>query len=466
MTSTQRKILAVFIISVIARLAFHIYTGFTADDAFITFRYAENFATGKGFVYNEGEHVLGTSTPFFTLILATFALLQFPLITTTLAFSVVASGITAAMMFRWAERLRFGDYATLPAIVYAVWPRSLPAETSGMETALFTLLVTAALYYSYRKLDVYSVGLATLATLTRPEGCIALGIVMVMSLVRDRRSWWRCLLASGLLLIPWLLFSWVYFDSPIPNSVPAKLALYSHFGYVSAWENLKFVLALHHPAGWGIIGFCLIGIVWLWRYQRFGMIELTWLALMIVFFTLSKTLLFFWYAAPLYPILLLMTFAGVFFVIRHVFHERGGKYTRHIVYSLVIGGIGLSNVVSLRYYRSYQDILSSVHKNIGNHLRTQAAESDLVAAEDIGYIGFYSKLTILDRDGLVSPGVIPFNKRAKYSDVIYEFGPSWVIAAKGSPTSAFITDEAFLSRYVQDTVFSHNAAQYNVYRTR
>ena len=45
-------------------------TGYTADDALIIFRYAENLAAGNGFVYNPGEHVLGTTTPLYTLLLA------------------------------------------------------------------------------------------------------------------------------------------------------------------------------------------------------------------------------------------------------------------------------------------------------------------------------------------------------------------------------------------------------------
>jgi hypothetical protein len=35
----------------------------TFDDAYITYRYARNISVGRGFVYNEGESVLGTTTP-------------------------------------------------------------------------------------------------------------------------------------------------------------------------------------------------------------------------------------------------------------------------------------------------------------------------------------------------------------------------------------------------------------------
>src|SRR5215210_5968342 len=42
----------------------------TVDDAYITFRYARNLATGVGFVYNAGERVLGTTTPAYAMLLA------------------------------------------------------------------------------------------------------------------------------------------------------------------------------------------------------------------------------------------------------------------------------------------------------------------------------------------------------------------------------------------------------------
>ena len=37
------------------------------DDAYITYRYARNLATGRGFVYNPGEAVMGTTAPLSTI---------------------------------------------------------------------------------------------------------------------------------------------------------------------------------------------------------------------------------------------------------------------------------------------------------------------------------------------------------------------------------------------------------------
>jgi arabinofuranosyltransferase len=43
------------------------------DDAYITFRYARSISQGQGFSYNPGEHVQGTTTPLYTLLLAGLA---------------------------------------------------------------------------------------------------------------------------------------------------------------------------------------------------------------------------------------------------------------------------------------------------------------------------------------------------------------------------------------------------------
>ncbi len=56
-----------------AQLAFRLFLNqweFYGDDACITFRYAQNLAWGAGFVYNAGEHVLGTTAPLYALLLS------------------------------------------------------------------------------------------------------------------------------------------------------------------------------------------------------------------------------------------------------------------------------------------------------------------------------------------------------------------------------------------------------------
>ena len=58
------------VIAVSVRLTIFIIIPYIYEDAYITFRYAENLASGNGFVFNSGEKVLGTTTPLFAMILA------------------------------------------------------------------------------------------------------------------------------------------------------------------------------------------------------------------------------------------------------------------------------------------------------------------------------------------------------------------------------------------------------------
>src|SRR5690349_3483780 len=52
-------------------IAAHLRLDYTViDDAFITYRYSARLATGDGLTYNDGERVLGTTTPGYALLMA------------------------------------------------------------------------------------------------------------------------------------------------------------------------------------------------------------------------------------------------------------------------------------------------------------------------------------------------------------------------------------------------------------
>jgi Gpi18-like mannosyltransferase len=458
------KLGIIFIAAALVRLAFYYYTDFIADDAFITFRYAENIARGLGFVYNAGERVQGTTTPLFTLVIALFKLLNVPPITAALFISSVASGLTAVIVYRFAQSLRFMRWTLLPVVVYILWPRSLPADTSGMETALFTLLVTAAFYFSHRKLDIYAIGMATLATLTRPEGVFVLGLVFVVNLWERRDRWLSYVSVPLMILVPWLIFSQFYFGSIVPHSITAKMALYSRWGAMSWWDSLVYLLSWHNSFGLVSTVAIFIGAWWLFKKQNWGRLELLWIAIMIAFYALSGSRIFFWYVTPIYPLFALFLAAALVHAAdRFVATPEKERLWRAVVLPLVLAVLLFGCYKPLTYYHQWQQTQANVHRAIGIFLQATAAPDDLVAAEDIGLIGYYSRLRVLDRDGLVSPEAVPYNAAGQYLALIQDYRPRWVVAAVGSPMSAFITDSTFLANYRLRTGYAHNDAEYRVY---
>src|SRR5438552_5641952 len=116
-----------------------------ADDAFITFRYALNFATGNGIVFNPGERVEGYSNFLFLVLLA--ALKHFwdaDIETAARALGVAASVATILATYRLARALTSGNgHAGLAAALFVAASGAFAAwGPSGMETSVFALLVT------------------------------------------------------------------------------------------------------------------------------------------------------------------------------------------------------------------------------------------------------------------------------------------------------------------------------------
>jgi arabinofuranosyltransferase len=210
-----------------------------ADDSFYSLRYVSNALAGYGAVYNIGEYVQGYTHPlwFMTLLTGSFVFgdpilvaiglgLLFTLIT------VVGLGLCAF----WAARDQFvGLYVFALGVAVLVssdpW---LSFQTSGLENSLSHLLIflIVALCFFYQVGRPASVVLLlTLLCLCRPD-FVFLGLPLGLLAARETmatRAYGRLLLAMlpGVL---WLLFAWLYYGDPLPNTGAAKLAIFPSWG--------------------------------------------------------------------------------------------------------------------------------------------------------------------------------------------------------------------------------------------
>src|SRR5437868_13243574 len=89
----DRWALAIVLLAIAVRIVVLRATHCTIEDALISLRYAENLAAGRGFVFNPGEHVLGTTTPLFTLILAAGAATPLGGLAVGKAIAILADGL-------------------------------------------------------------------------------------------------------------------------------------------------------------------------------------------------------------------------------------------------------------------------------------------------------------------------------------------------------------------------------------
>jgi uncharacterized membrane protein (GlpM family) len=216
----------------------------TIDDAYISFRYALNALNGHGFVFNVGERVEGYTNflwvalfvPVLALGVAPAAAAQF--------FTLLFAQLGGALVWSAARR-RYGAWpaAGALALLMASTPFILwTARGSGMETALFSLLLLAGVVACIERRVGVAGLLLGLAAMTRPEGVLAATLcgaflvlpALVGVLRREqpiRRAVadvpWRDIgrLASGFLVIfaPYYLWRYSYYGYPLPNTFYAKV---------------------------------------------------------------------------------------------------------------------------------------------------------------------------------------------------------------------------------------------------
>lgn len=210
--------------------------GLVVDDAFISFRYARNLARGLGLVFNPGEAVEGYTNLLWTLTLGlTTALGLDPIVVSWVA-SIGAGCATIALLSRWSAALfpQSAWTAALPALLFACMPSQARLATSGLETLVFTGLVTLGYYLHAHGGRSLAAGAAlALAVLTRPEGLLFAAVLIAYAAALEpaaaaSRSWRAWRIGAPVAITQLAIFAWrsAYYGAGLwPNTYYAKVGL-------------------------------------------------------------------------------------------------------------------------------------------------------------------------------------------------------------------------------------------------
>ncbi len=229
-----------------------------SDDIFITFRYIDQWFAGHGLVYNPGEYVEGYTHPLWLLLLSGWRWLGFDMVSGSTLFGIVSQGLLLATMVyaSWRMAGRASNALPVAAAAVALHYDAAVWATSGLETALFTFLVAAAVVVfsvpdiGERARLLTTGALLVLATLTRPDGILFL---ITMGLIVIAREWSR---GSGgaevrtrllqfalpsLIFIPYAVWKVFYYGDLLPNTYYAKSGGGAHIaqGLTYAWMFVK-----------------------------------------------------------------------------------------------------------------------------------------------------------------------------------------------------------------------------------
>jgi hypothetical protein len=119
-----------------------IWPSWLSDDAFISFRYAQNLVAGHGLVYNAGERVEGYTNFLWTMLAALTLALQANIVVAAYAAGVVLALALILATYAVGGRL-LGPAWGLVAALFVATSQSLLVYTArggGLETGLFALL--------------------------------------------------------------------------------------------------------------------------------------------------------------------------------------------------------------------------------------------------------------------------------------------------------------------------------------
>jgi hypothetical protein len=410
------------------------------DDAFITYRYALNLSEGQGFVYNHGERVLGTTTPGYALLLSglQFLLPFLPLPSISLGLNAVLL-ITAGWM-AWQIAYRMTENHLISVLISGLVcfsPWTLYASLGGMESSLFLAgLLTVVWALLEEKPWTAAVG-AGLMPLIRPEGLLITSVIILIfttSLFRGQIKLKKFLKLAGLLALPfilWIGISWFYYGSPIPHSIVAKRAgLYPvslQFSIQAVVEKTARSFLLNLPGQSVFSSVILLGTLLIFGWGTYQFLKTdsrlmgfpVLVVVLMIFFAISKTLIFPHYLALFEGGLKVILFVGGAGLIK-IFLEkfRQGDWMQPAV--MFLGSLMLLPSLVLYPWQGGKQITENQfyplsilriieYRNYAQNLEPLVDHETTVILPEIGALGYYlPEAKIIDAGGLVSPEAVPY----------------------------------------------------------
>lgn len=402
---TELLLLLVFAIALTAHVRLFDYT---VDDAFISMRYAENWAEGRGLVFNAGERVEGYTNFLWTALLA----------------AGIRAGLDPVPLGRWVG---VGAGVLLLAAAFLFARRRLPRHSlsflvpvplvasgafalwcgAGLETSLFTLLLFGGIAAAAGDASSGRFGAAALllalATLTRPEGALLFAVVIVDRLFLRRSSLRSTLPGAALFLVvvgaheAWRI---AYYGDPLPNTFYAK----SGGGFRAAARGLRYLGAYAGPFG-GWTTLAPIPLLFAGpprRWERTMLLALgAYLAYVVV--VGGDSLPFYRFVVPALPFLAVLAVAGL----DRLFSFRDGNVSalRVLAFALLLA-IPLHSTFrgeAARFLEEDRDRIELHWIVIGKWLRENVEPDASIAVTVAGAIPYYSKLAAVDMLGITEP---------------------------------------------------------------
>lgn len=420
----EKPALAGALLVILAVAVLFPYRHFAGDDAYITFRFARNFAEGGGFSFNAGTPTYGSTAPLWVFLIAGLHRLGIDVPDAAHLLNWIFAITDVLLFFRLACRyLGTGAAAWIATLLLLADPWFIRWAVSGMENALALALLTGMLLSQVQSRNSGRVNwiaplLGALAGLCRPEMTLLGGLLLLDNLLLERRRLFANLLALcsayAVIFVPWLWYAFSVFRSPIPNTITAKIS----GDHLLAMKRV----ALYFGTFWTFQALAIVAILLLTPLrQRFSqqfqgissiwLLPIAWALVLPAFYIAGGAPVAGRYMVFGLPCYLLIGVAA--------WTVAWDRYPR-LVSGAVLATLLLMGFVQYKYcwyVTRWSQGMDPRMIEVALKLKQISSSTDEVAADQIGVLGYYSERPVLDTYGLASPEMIPYKRMPDEAEI-------------------------------------------------
>lgn len=413
MSETKNNKIPVYavVLTVVFKLLF-LLTNYIQEDAFITWRVAQNLMDYGVIGFNGPEKISASTTHIYVFVSYLFNVIfgKENFIVPLLTFNSIL--FTIGSLFLSHFLLKNNWHKAFFIFLIGILPPAIKVSILGMEYGILFFLEMALLYYGFYKSKKWALLLLPFLILfTRIDTVIFLGIVFLVDLFWTRKIRWIYILGGMAGFAATLAFNWFYFGEIVNNTIVAKKLAYSKDFTLD--QNIEY-FRLNFGNFWGMLKLpgdfnpltivllifellCFVYLirqkekrnVFLWMIFIFGWVK------QLVF--LSQKSLFDWY----YWVPQILLFVPVLiFVLEQ-------KEKRNLWLSLLI----VVYIVPMLAFQTVHSIATgngewNYRRTIGLFLNGyEKDKNQLIFLEPAGYVPYFSGLKTIDEVGLVDKKV-------------------------------------------------------------
>lgn len=483
---------------------------FIQDDAYISFRYIQNFTDGNGLVFNIGERVEGYTNLLWVLLLSLFVSIKFDLENTSQILSVIFGVIVLFASYYVSSLIKIKDdpkqvkktktedtdqsgkyFNLIPPVLLVFTGSFVFWSISGMESTMFISFCLLGIYFYIKERNSTAVNykfplFILLATLTRPEGLYFFGLIMIHKLFfafKEKKAaglkefFSKNNLISYLVYVIPVIFYFIirysYYGYLFPNTYYAKT------GFSQAYLNSGLEYFMKFFSSYLLYGVILAAPLYLFKKKE-NFFEISLLYLLIISFILYvisvggdvlKQNRFFLPVLPLIYILFAKFLTEIYYILKN-------KISRGMAFASVTA---VCAVICIYYYSSQKENLDSdIRSENGlvekmkvtgawfKNKQMKLGRPLNLAATTIGAVSFFSgpQVNVIDLLGLTdkeiahNPKLIPeisagnygWKERNYNADYVLSRDPDYIYFSTGVKPSAYAeralyTNEEFIKYY-------------------